>query len=114
MSDIFTEAMLRVSRVPGVRGAMLVDASAGIPVVTEVADDVPVAAVAALAASMFRRTARAAQSAFGALSTLQLEADAGHVIIADAGELAVVAVAERGAQLGLVRLEVHRAAEGLR
>ena len=60
-------------------------------------------------------TTRAAESvAFGHLDTLQLEADAGHVVIADAGETAVVAVADRSAQLGLVRLEVHRAAEALK
>ncbi len=115
MSDLFTAVLQRLSRVPGVRGAMIVDTTAGVPVVSEVSEGVPADKVAALAASLFNRTARAAESvAFGHLDTLQLEADAGHVVVADAGETAVVAVAERGSQLGLVRLEVHRAAEALK
>ncbi len=115
MSDLFTAVLQRLSRVPGVRGAMIVDTTAGVPVVAEVSEGVPADTVAALAASLFKRTARAAESvAFGHLDTLQLEADAGHVVVADAGETAVVAVAERGSQLGLVRLEVHRAAEALK
>ena len=114
-NDLFTSVLARLSRVPGVRGAMIVDTAAGVPVVAEVAEGVEPAPVAALAASLFKRTTRAAESvAFGHLDTLQLEADAGHVVVADAGETAVVAVAERGAQLGLVRLEVHRAAEALK
>ena len=42
---------------------------------------------------------------------MQLEADEGHVIAVDAGELIIVVIAARDAQLGLVRLEAHRAAE---
>lgn len=115
MSDLFAAVLTRLSRVPGVRGAMIVDTTAGVPVVAEVSEGVPSDSIAALAASLYNRTARAAESvAFGHLDTLQLEADAGHVVIADAGETAVVAVADRSAQLGLVRLEVHRAAEALK
>ena len=114
-NELFLQVLQRLSRVPGVRGAMIVDTVAGVPVVAEVAEGVQPAPVAALAASLFQRTARAADGvAFGKLDTVQLEADAGHVVVADAGETAVVAVAERGAQLGLIRLEVHRAAEALR
>ncbi len=115
MSDLFTAVLTRLSRVPGVRGAMIVDITAGVPVVAEVSEGVPTDTVAALAASLYNRTARAAEGiAFGHLDTLQLEADAGHVVVADAGDTAVVAVADRSAQLGLVRLEVHRAAEALK
>ena len=113
-NDLFLAVLQRLSRVPGVRGAMIVDMAVGVPVVAEMADGVAAEPVAALAASLLRRTARAAEGvAFGRLQTLQLEADAGHVVVAEAGETAVIAVAERSAQLGLVRLEVHRAAEAL-
>jgi predicted regulator of Ras-like GTPase activity (Roadblock/LC7/MglB family) len=113
--DIFQAALERLSRVPGVRGALIVDADAGVPVVSELAADVDGGALAALAASLFKRTDRAVAAAmFGKLSTLQLEAEQGHVIAGDAGDLIIVAIAERQAQLGLVRLEVHRTAEGLR
>lgn len=115
MSDIFQEALERLSRVTGVRGAMLVEADAGVPVMAELTEGVDGNAVAALAGSLFRRTMKAATTAeFGRLTTLQLEAEAGHVIVADAGELLVVVVAEKSAQLGLVRLEAYRAAESVR
>jgi predicted regulator of Ras-like GTPase activity (Roadblock/LC7/MglB family) len=112
MSDIFTAALDRLTRVAGVRGAMIVDLEAGIPVAEELADGVAGPAVAALTASLFSRTAHAAAMAgFGEVDTIQLEAEEGHVVIAAAGEMIVVVVAEPGAQLGMVRLEAHRTAE---
>jgi predicted regulator of Ras-like GTPase activity (Roadblock/LC7/MglB family) len=44
---------------------------------------------------------------------LQLEAEDGHVIVAGAGDVLVIAVAARDAHLGLVRVEAQRAAESL-
>jgi predicted regulator of Ras-like GTPase activity (Roadblock/LC7/MglB family) len=115
MSDIYTAAVERVSHVSGVRGALLVDTDAGVPVVSELSEGVNGTAVAALAASLFRRTAEASRTAhFGALGTLQLEADDGHVLVVDAGELILVVIATRDAQLGMVRLEARRAADSLR
>ncbi|HEX6694596.1 MAG TPA: roadblock/LC7 domain-containing protein [Longimicrobiales bacterium] len=114
MIDVYNAAVQRLSRVSGVRGALLVDAQAGVPVVAELAEGVSGTAVAALAASLFQRTAQASEHAdFGRLTTLQVDADEGHMIAVDAGEVIIVVVAERAAQLGLVRLEAHRAAESL-
>ena len=114
MMDVYNAAVQRLSRVSGVRGALLVDAQAGVPVVAELAEGVSGTAVAALAASLFRRTTHASENAdFGRLTTLQVDADDGHVIAVDAGEMIIVVVAEKAAQLGLVRLEAHRAAESL-
>ena len=115
MSDLFAQALDRLSRVSGVRGAMIVETEAGLPIMSELSEGVEGGAVAALASSLYRRTSRAAETAeFGALNTLQLEAEGGHVIVAGAGDLLVVVVAERNAQLGMVRLEAYRAAEALR
>ena len=114
-NELFRSALERLSRVAGVRGALIVDTDAGVPVVEELSADVDGTALAALAASLFKRTDRAVQTAaFGKLSTLQLEAEQGTVIAGEAGDLVIVAIAERQAQLGLVRLEVHRTAESLR
>jgi predicted regulator of Ras-like GTPase activity (Roadblock/LC7/MglB family) len=114
MSDLYTTALDRLSRVPGVRGALIVETDAGVPIMSELAEGVEGTAVAALAASLFRRTDKAAQTAtFGNLRTMQLEAEAGHVIVANGGDLLIVVIAERGAQLGMVRLEAHRAAEAV-
>jgi len=101
MSDPYRTSVERLSRVTGVRGALVVEIEAGVPVSAELAEDVSGQAVAALAAG------------FGPARTLQLETTEGHVIMVGAGDLMVVVVAERGAQLGLVRLEAHRAAEAL-
>ena len=115
MSDLFSDALNRVSRVSGVRGAMIVETDAGVPVLSELTEGVEGTAVAALASSLFRRTDQAASTAeFGNVQTMQLEAEGGHVIVCNAGEVLIVVIAEKTAQLGLVRLEAHRAAEALR
>ena len=114
MSDVFAQTLDRLSRVAGVRGALIVETEAGVPVLAELAEGVEGNAVAALASSLFRRTSRAAQTAeFGRLRTLQLEAAAGHVIVASGGDMLVVVIADKDAQLGQVRLEAQRAAETL-
>jgi predicted regulator of Ras-like GTPase activity (Roadblock/LC7/MglB family) len=114
MSDVYTEALERLSRVPGVRGAIIVETEAGLPVLSELAEGVEGGALAALASSLFRRNNNAVKTAlFGRLRTMQLEADNGHVVVANGGDLLIVVVAEKTAQLGMVRLEAHRAAEAL-
>jgi predicted regulator of Ras-like GTPase activity (Roadblock/LC7/MglB family) len=114
MNDLFVAAVERVSHVAGVRGVLLVESEAGVPVVSELREGINETAVAALAASLFRRTAEASETAdFGRLNTLQLEADEGHVVAVDAGDMILVVVAEHDAQLGLIRYEAHRAAESL-
>jgi uncharacterized protein len=115
MSDPYTTAVERMSRIGGVRGALVVEAETGVPVAAELSEGVNGTAVAALTASLFRRSMQAAESAeYGLLRTLQLDADGGHVIAVGAADgLVLVAVASRDAQLGLVRLEAHRAARSL-
>jgi predicted regulator of Ras-like GTPase activity (Roadblock/LC7/MglB family) len=114
MSDIYSAAVERVSRIPGVRGALVVEPEAAVPVVAELSEGVDGAAVAALAASLYRRMLQACETAgAGPLHTLQLQADLGHVVVVGAGEVILVAVAGNDAQLGLVRVEALRAAEAL-
>jgi predicted regulator of Ras-like GTPase activity (Roadblock/LC7/MglB family) len=114
MSDQYTIAVARMSRVSGVRGALVVEEETGMPVVAELSEGVNGTAAAALAASLFRRSAQAADAAeFGGLSTLQLEAEDGHVVAVGGGGLILVVIAARDAQLGLVRLEAHRAVRTL-
>jgi predicted regulator of Ras-like GTPase activity (Roadblock/LC7/MglB family) len=114
MSNLFAAALDRVSRVPGVQGVMLVESEAGVPVLTELTAGVNGTAVAALAASLFLRTGQAAGSAgFGALGTLQVEAEEGHVLVAAGGDLLLVVIAARDAQLGMIRLAVRQAAASL-
>jgi predicted regulator of Ras-like GTPase activity (Roadblock/LC7/MglB family) len=114
MTDVFREAVLRLSRVPGVSGALVVETGEGVPVALELKADVSGTAVAALAAALYQRTAQASETAgYRTLATLQLDADHGHVLIAGAGELIVVALVEDDAQMGRVRVEAQRAAREL-
>jgi predicted regulator of Ras-like GTPase activity (Roadblock/LC7/MglB family) len=114
MRKNFDDVLERLSRVAGVRGAMLVDAQAGVPIVSEMAEGIQGAAVAAMAASLVKRAGRASQSAkFGGLKTLQLEAADGNVLVASHGDIVAVAVTRADAQLGLVRVEMKNAVEAL-
>jgi predicted regulator of Ras-like GTPase activity (Roadblock/LC7/MglB family) len=115
VSDIYRDAVLRLSHVPGVSGALVVDVSAGVPVVEELKPHASGTAIAALAASLFQRTQQASDTAgFGGLTSLQLSADHGQMFIAGANELIVVALLEDDAQIGRVRMEANRAARTLR
>ncbi|MGH7477824.1 MAG: roadblock/LC7 domain-containing protein [Longimicrobiales bacterium] len=112
--DEFAAALERLSQVPGVRGAMVVDAEAGVPVAAELESGLDGTAVAALTASLFRRASRAVSTAeFGKVHTLQLEGENGHVVACGNVDLAVVVITEAQAQLGRVRLEAQKAAEAL-
>ena len=114
MRKSFDDVLDRLSRVAGVRGAMLVDAQAGVSIVSEMAEGVQGAAVAAMAASLVKRASKATQAAkFGALRTIQLEGADGHVIVANHGDIVAVAVTRADAQLGLVRVEIRNAVEAL-
>ena len=111
MNDVVQLALRRLTKVPGVRGAMVVDAEAGVPVASELAEGVEETAVAALAGSLFRRTLDASTaSGFGRVKMLQLESPEGHLFVTGTGALLVVAIAEPAAQLGLIRIEAGRAA----
>lgn len=114
MSDPVADALDRITRAPGVRGAMVVDAEAGVPVASELTAGIGDTALAAMAGSLFNRTTDATRSSgFGPVRILQLDAGGGHVVVAGAGPLLVVAMTKPGAQLGLVRVQAGRAAEEL-
>lgn len=111
MSDVYRSAVEQLSRVTGVRGAVIAESGTGLPVIAELADEVSGEALAALATALFRRGTHATEGAgLGALRSVQLETSAGHVVAVAAGELVLAVLAAADAQLGLVRLETHRAA----
>jgi hypothetical protein len=114
MSDAYSSGVARLSRVAGVRGALVVEAATAVPVAAELRDDVNGTALAALAAALYLRTAEASASAqLGSIDSVQLDADEGHVIMVGAGELILIVISERSAQLGMVRLEARRVAAAL-
>ena len=111
MSDPVERALRRLTRVTGVRGAMVVDAEAGVPVASQLAAGVEEMALAALAGSLFLRTQDASTATgFGRVRLLQLASKEGHLFVAGAGALLMVALADSSAQFGMVRIEAGRAA----
>ncbi|TMG84409.1 MAG: hypothetical protein E6H78_09875 [Betaproteobacteria bacterium] len=72
------------------------------------------ARVAALAASLYRKARKSAQAAgLGSTGFMQMEAESGRLCVIGGDEIVLVVVAERTANVGLIRVEMLRAAEAL-
>jgi predicted regulator of Ras-like GTPase activity (Roadblock/LC7/MglB family) len=102
-----------VMQAPGVRGALVVVVRDGLVVDGRVHIGVNGEAVAALAASLYRRACRTTGANQGQGRYLELEAERGRIVIAGSIELALMAVLDRRANPGPARLAVRRAAKEL-
>lgn len=102
-----------VTRVRGVRGAMLVSADDGLVIAEQLMEGIKGSAVAALASSLAGRLRRAMEAAgLGSSVFWHLQADQGTLLVVPAASgMLVVAVAEPDVNIGLVRLELLRAGE---
>lgn len=108
---VLTESLIRHR---GVLGAMVVGLDDGIIVESTLQIGVNGNAFAALTASLYRKARRSARAAgFGATSFFELTAEQGRVVAAGGRELALVAVCEAKVNVGLLRVEMLRAAEQL-
>jgi predicted regulator of Ras-like GTPase activity (Roadblock/LC7/MglB family) len=109
----YARALDAITRVPGVRAAMLVSGDDGLVVAEQLMEGVKGTAVAALASSLAGRLRRAMDAAgLGPGLFWHLQADAGALLVVPAGSgMLVVAVTEADVNIGLVRLELRRAAE---
>ena len=106
-------ALDRITRVSGVRGAIIVTGDDGLIVADAVMDNVRREAVAALAASLVVRMTRACKSAgIGPPKFVHLQSRKGTLLaMPTARDVVVVVVADREVNVGLVRLEMQQAAE---
>jgi len=112
--SIFSAAIASVTRHRGVTVCLVVAEEDGIVVDGTAQIGVETAAFAALTASLYRKASKAATAAgFGGVTFCDLEAEQGRVLAAGRNGLVVVAVAEARVNLGLVRVELLRVAEGL-
>lgn len=110
----FAPLLSSVTRHRGVMACLIVAEEDGIVVDGTAQMGVDTAAFAALMSSLYRKAARAAASAgFGGTTFCDLEAQQGRVLAAGRNGLVVVAVAESRANLGLLRVELLKAAGGL-
>ena len=114
MSAPFASMLADITRVRGVSGCMVVAEADGLIVGSVVEASMRGPAVAALAASLYRKARLSAGAAgFGAAAFMQLEAERGRVCAVGRNGLVLVAVAEPRANVGLIRVEMLRAAERL-
>jgi predicted regulator of Ras-like GTPase activity (Roadblock/LC7/MglB family) len=114
MMDLLRRAVLDLTRIPGARGALVVDPEAGVPVASELETGISDTALAALTSSLYHRALGAlGASGHGRLRALQVEAAGGQLVIVGAEALLVVVLTAPSAQLGLVRVQAARAAAEL-
>lgn len=108
----FDSLVARLERQQGVMGVMLVGIEDGMVIAGDAGQGRNPETAAALAASLFRRTRRAASDAgLGDASFVRLEADRGHLCATAHGDVVIVTVAATGTNLGKLRLEMLSAAE---
>jgi predicted regulator of Ras-like GTPase activity (Roadblock/LC7/MglB family) len=109
----FGKALDQVTRVRGVRGAMIVTADDGLVVAEQLMEGIKGPAVAALAASLANKLQRAMEAAgVGGSLFWHLQCEAGALLLVpSAAGLLVVAVADAEVNVGMVRLELLRVAE---
>ena len=114
MSTPFASVTESLIRHRGVLGAMVVGLDDGIIVDSTLQIGINGHAFAALTASLYRKARRSSDAAgFGATGFLELTAEQGRVCAAGARELVLVVVCESRVNVGLLRVELLRAAEHL-
>ena len=111
MSSAFTPMLDGLTRQRGVRAALVASEQDGIVVDSSLQTGQSGDRVAALAASLYRKARLSAQAAhLGAASFMQLEAPNGRLCAVGAGPLVLIVVAQSAANIGLIRVEMLRAA----
>jgi predicted regulator of Ras-like GTPase activity (Roadblock/LC7/MglB family) len=114
MTSPFAQMLEAVRRQRGVTASLVADESDGVIVDSRLQVGQRGDRVAALAASLYRKARLSAKAAgLGAVGFMQLEAEDGRVCAVGRGGLVLIAVARRDANVGLIRVELLRAAEGL-
>ena len=114
MPSPFTAMLDTLSRQRGVTAALVVSEQDGIVIDSNLQIGQQGDRVAALAASLYRKARLSARAAgMGAVSFMQLEAPKGRLCAVGAGELVLVVVAASAVNVGLVRVELLRAAAEL-
>ena len=114
MTAPYTALLAEVNRVRGVSGSMVVDEADGLIVQSTLPTAMRGGAVAALAASLYRRACRSTAAAgFGEGDFMQLDAEEGRVCAVGRGGLVLVAVADLRAPVGLIRVAMLEAREAL-
>ncbi len=114
MSTPFSSVLSVLTRQKGVRASLAVSADDGIAIDSNLLIGQDGSRVAALAALLYRKARRASLAAgLGNTGFMQLEAESGRLCMLGGDEVVLVVVADRDANVGLIRMELLRAAESL-
>jgi predicted regulator of Ras-like GTPase activity (Roadblock/LC7/MglB family) len=114
MSSQFTPILDTLTRQRGVRASLVVSADDGIAIDSNLQIGQDGNRVAALAASLYRKARKSALAAgLGSTGFMQLEAESGRLCALGGAEIVLVVVAEPTANVGLIRVEMLRAAASL-
>ncbi len=111
----FAALLQRIIRIRGVTACLVVDARDGVIIDAAVPVGMRGAVVAALVASLVRKTAQSARSAdAGAFEFLQLDAEQGCLCAVEADGVVLAAVADPRTNLARLRVELLAARAALR
>ena len=114
MKTNFAPILDALTRQRGVRCSLVVSGVDGIVIDSNLQIGQDGTRVAALAASLYKKARKSARAAgLGGTGFMQLEAEGGRLCVLGGDELVLVAVADQGANIGLIRLDMLRAAEAL-
>lgn len=114
MSTPFESALTAITRQRGVTACLVAAEDDGIIVDATVRVGVDAQALAALVAALYRRARRAAAEAgLGEVGFLHLETERGHVCAVGREGLVLIALAESGSHIGLLRGAMLQSAEAL-
>jgi uncharacterized protein len=110
----FVSSLEHLTRQRGVLGSLVISESDGIVVDAVCQPTVKAPVVAALAASLYRRARQSAHAAgLGGVKYLELVAEGGRLCMAGREDLVVVLVTDTRVGVGLLRVELLRAAAEL-
>ncbi len=114
MTSQFQAMLDGLTRLRGVRGALVVSLEDGLVVAESVMGGLKGGALAAIGATLAGRVVElAGRGGFGRPRFLHLQGDDGALLVAPGHDLALVALAGRDVPIGMLRLEMLRTAERL-
>jgi len=114
MSAPYAALLHQLTTQRGVRASLIVSEGDGLVVDANLRVGEDGDRVAALVASVYRKARRSSRAAqLGGVAFLELEAERGRICAAGRGDLVVVVLAEVGANVGLMRVQLMKAVESL-
>ncbi len=114
MTSVLAEILASLTHQRGVRGSLIVSEGDGLPIDSRVRAETDVPALAALSAFLYRKARLSSCAAgLGDVTFLRLEAQAGLVCIAGRDDLLLIVLAEPGANVGRIRVDMLKSVAAL-